>query len=71
MKRIDKPFAQAVAVIQGTAEEHDLALDLSALRQSSDGLADDRLIDARGDVFFVCALVEQGLYVRLGEHAAA
>src|SRR5699024_11443775 len=46
------------------------ALPIS-LGQAGDGLADHRLVDAGGDVLGPGALVDEGLHVALGEHAAA
>ena len=57
--------------MERTAQEHDLALDLSALRQSADGLVDDRLIDGGGDIRLGRALVDQRLDIRFREYAAA
>ena len=57
--------------MERAAEEHDLALDLSALRQSADRLVDDRLIDGGGDIRLGRALVDQRLDIRFREYAAA
>ena len=57
--------------MQRPAEEHDVAFDAPALRQSRDGLIDDRLVYGCGYIFFFCALVEQRLDVGFRKHAAA
>ena len=71
LQRLLEALAQPLAIVQRPAEEHDLALDLSALGQTCDGLVHHRLIDAGGHVRLACALVQQRLDVALGEHAAA
>ena len=71
LQRLLKALLQALEEEQRTAEEQHIALDLTALRQTRDGLVDDRLKDGRGNVLLARALVEQRLDVRLGEHAAA
>ena len=48
-----------------------MAADGTAAGQTRNGLRDDGLEDRRGDVFLGGAFVEQGLYIGLGEHAAA
>ena len=68
---MDKTLPKPFAVVQRAAEEHDLALDPASLRQTADGLVDDRLIDRGGDIGFGGALVDQRLDIRLGEYAAA
>ena len=71
LQGFDEAFAQTLAEIERTAEEHDAAFDLSTLCETGDGLVDDRLIDAGGNVGFGCTLIEQGLDVGLCEHTAA
>ena len=71
LQRLLEALAQPLAIVQRPAEEHDLALDLSALGQTRDGLVHHRLIDAGGDVRLAGTLVQQRLDVALGEHAAA
>ena len=65
-----EPAAQALAVVEGAAQEEDLPGDPPALGQAGDGLVDHRLVDAGGHVGVLGPLVEQGLDVRLGEDAA-
>ena len=48
-----------------------MAADRPATRQAGDGLGHDRLENRGGDVLGAGALVEEGLHIRLGEHAAA
>ena len=57
--------------VQGAAEEHDVAADRAAVGQARHGLQGDRLEDRCRDVLVCRTLVEQGLDVRLREHAAA
>ena len=71
LQRFAEALAQALTVVQRPAEEQHLARDPAPLRQPGDGLVDDGLKDAHGHVFLARALIEQRLYVRLGEHAAA
>ena len=71
LQRLAEALAQALTVVERPAEEQHLALDPAPLRQPGDGLVDDGLEDAHGHVLLARALIEQGLYVRLGEHAAA
>ena len=56
---------------QRAAEEEDVPLDLAPLCQAGDGLVDHRTEDAGSHVLTRRALVEEGLDVALGEHAAA
>ena len=66
-----EPDASAVVELGGEdAQEQHLAADPLPLRQPRDGLVHHRLIDAGGYVGVFGPLVEQGLDVRLGEHAA-
>ena len=71
LQRFAEALAQTLTVVQRPAEEQHLARDPAPLRQPGDGLVDDGLKDAHGHVFLARALIEQRLYVRLGEHAAA
>ena len=70
-QRLVKALAQHRAEGQRPAQIQDVALDGAALGQAGDGLADHRLVDAGGDVLGPGALVDEGLHVALGEHAAA
>ena len=63
--------AQTGAVIEGPAQKEHVALDAAALSQAGDGLIHHRLIDAGRHVGLDRALIEQGLHVAFGEHAAA
>ena len=71
LQRLLKALLQTLEEEQRTAEEQHIALDLTALRQTGNGLVDDRLKDGRGNVLLARALVEQRLNIRLGEYAAA
>ena len=63
--------AQFGKEVERAAEEHDVAADRAAVGQARHGLQGDRLEDRRRDVLVCRTLVEQGLDVRLREHAAA
>ena len=71
LQRLLKALLQALEEEQRAAEEQHIALDLAALRQTGNGLVDDRLEDGCGYVLLARALVEQRLNIRLGEYAAA
>ena len=71
LQRLLKALLQTLEEEQRAAEEQHIALDLTALCQTRDGLVDDGLKDGGGYVLLARALVEQRLDVRLGEHAAA
>ena len=66
-----KALPQAHEEVEGAAQEDDLALQLPALGQAGHGLVHHRLEDGGGHVLFPAALVQDGLDVTLGEHAAA
>ena len=66
-----KALPQAAGEGQGPAQVQHVPLDGPALGQAGDGLVHHRLIDAGGDVLRLGSLVDQGLDVALGEHAAA
>ena len=46
-------------------------MDGTSLCQTGDGLVDHGLVDAGRDVLGLCALIDEGLHVALGENAAA
>ena len=56
---------------QRPAQIQNVTLDRPSLRQTRDGLIHHRLIDALGDVGGLGPLVDEGLDVALGKHAAA
>ena len=56
---------------QRPAQIQNVALDRPSLRQTRDGLIHHRLIDALGDVGGLGPLIDEGLDVALGKHAAA
>ena len=70
-ERLLKALLEALEEEQRAAEEQHIALDLAALCEAGDGLVDDRLKNRGCDILLACALIEQRLDVRLGEHAAA
>ena len=64
-------LAQGGQEVQGAAEEHDGSADRAPARQARDGLGGDGVEDGGGQVLVGGALVDEGLDVGLGEHAAA
>ena len=64
-------LAQHGAEGQRTAQIEDIALNGASLCQTGDGLVDHGLVDAGRDVLGLCALIDEGLHVALGENAAA
>ena len=71
MQRLHKALAQPLEEEQRPAEEQHLALDLTPLRKTCDGLTDHRLENARRDILLTRALIEQRLDIGFGKHAAA
>ena len=71
LERDVEPLTQLGEVLQRAAEERDVAANGAAAREARDGLRDDGLEDGGGDIGGCRALVQQGLDVGLGEHAAA
>ena len=70
-QRLVKALPQALGEGQGAAQIQNVALDRPSLRQTRDGLIHHRLIDALGDVGGFGPLIDEGLDVALGKHAAA
>ena len=70
-QRLIKALAQHAAEGQRPAQIQDIALDGAALCQTGNGLVDHRLVDAGGDILRARALIDEGLYVTFGKHAAA
>ena len=68
---ITEALSQAQTIMQRTAQEHHLTLDTLALGQTGNRLIDHRLVDAGRHILLACALVQQGLYIRLGKDATA
>ena len=66
-----KLLAQHAAEGQRSAQIQDFALEGAALCQTGNGLVDHRLIDAGGDILRARALIDEGLHVTFGKHAAA
>ena len=56
---------------QRPAQIQNVALDRPSLRQTRDGLVHHRLVNALGNIGWLGPLVDEGLDVALGEHAAA
>ena len=71
VQRLVKAGAKLAHEGQRAAEIDDVALDRAALRQTGDGLVDHGHEDGTRHIRARRALIEQGLHVRLGEHAAA
>ncbi len=53
------------------AEERHMSTDRLAAGKTADGLVDNRLKDGGGKIFFRGALIDEGLDIGFGEHAAA
>ena len=70
-QRAVKALAQGLGESQRTAEVQNVALDGAALGQARNGLVDDGLIDGGRDVARLRTLVDEGLDVAFGKHAAA
>ena len=70
-QRFIKALAQHGAERQRSAQIQNVALDGAALCQAGNGLVDHCLIDAGRDIFRPGTLVDEGLDVALGKHAAA
>ena len=71
LQGLHEPLPQAHEEVEGAAQEHNLALELTALGEAGHGLVHHGLEDGGGHVLLASALVEDGLDVALGEHAAA
>ncbi len=70
-QRADKRIFQLRQKVQRAAEKCDVAADRLAAGQAADCLIDDCLEDGRSEIRLGCALVDQRLNIRFGEHAAA
>ena len=71
VQRLIKAGAELAHKGERAAEVDDAALDRPPLRQTGDGLVDHGHEDGARHIRARRALIEQGLHVRLGEHAAA
>ena len=71
LQGLHESFPQPHEEGQGTAQEDDLALELTALGEACHGLVHHSLEDGGRHVLLPAALVQDGLDVALGEDAAA
>ena len=71
LQGLHKPLPQAHEEVEGAAQKDDLALQLPALGEAGHRLVHHRLEDGGGHVLLPPALVQDGLDVALGKHAAA
>ena len=78
MQCFDKTLLQSAAEEQRTAQKQNLlriavlvTTDAASLSKPRNGLIDNRLINAGGDIGFVCALIEQRLNIGFGKDTAA
>ena len=67
----DKCRAQLREEMKRSTEKRNIAADRLAACQTTDGLVDNRLENGGGQILFGCALIDEGLDIRLGENAAA
>ena len=70
LQRLLEPAAQPLAVVEGAAQKQHFAGDLPPLSQTSNGLVHHRLVNTGGNILVAGTLVEQGLDIRFGKHAA-
>ena len=70
VERLIEAIAQFRQVLQGAAQEGDMAADGPAACQTGNGLGHNRLEDGSGNVFPLCALVQKRLDVGFRENAA-
>ena len=71
VQRADEGLFQLRQEVQRAAEKSDAAADGLAAGKAGDGLVDDGLKNGGSQIGQRCALVDERLDVRLGEHAAA
>ncbi len=71
LQRADERRLELGQEVQRTAQECHVSADGLAAGKPRDRLIHDRLKDRGGKVGLRCTLVDEGLNVRLGEHAAA
>ena len=71
LQGLHKTLPQAHQEVEGPAQKDDLSLQLPALGEAGYRLVHHRLEDGGGYVLFPTALVQDGLDIALGEHAAA
>ena len=71
VQRFVKALAQHAAEGERAAQIQDIALDGTALCKACNGLVDHSLINAGSNILGAGTLIDQGLHVALGKHAAA
>ena len=71
LQRLPERLPEPLQKVQRAAQKEHRTLDAPPLREARDRLIDDRLQDGGGDVRLARPLVEEGLDIRLREHAAA
>ena len=71
LQGLHEPLPQAHEEVEGAAQKDDLALQLPALSEAGHRLVHHRLENGGGHVLLPPALVQDGLDVALGKHAAA
>ena len=71
VKGADKGLSQLRKEMKGSSQEGHVAPDGLAAGKAADGLIDHRLENGGGQILPGSSFVNQGLDVRLGEHAAA
>ena len=71
LQRLAKSLAQALAIIQGSPQKQHVSANAAALGKARDGLVHHGLINTGGHILLPRPLIQQGLNVRFGEHAAA
>ncbi|MPM55754.1 hypothetical protein SDC9_102551 [bioreactor metagenome] len=71
LQRLDKALAQALEEMQRPAQKDDFPRKGPSLGQAGHRLIHHRLEDGSGDILLAPALIQDGLNIALGEHAAA
>ena len=68
---VHKGFPKSLLERERTSQKQNFSLDSASLCKSRNSLVDYRLEDRSGNILTLCALIEQGLNVRLCENSAA
>ena len=71
IERFLERLAQTFKEVERPAQKEHSALDAAPLRETRHRLIDDRPEDGGGDIRLARPLIEEGLDIGLGEHAAA